>query len=221
MTASDKSFSYESFTGRGIDVASVRADDLDKLSLEYFSKKNTAKVLDLGCGAGGQALRMAVAGVCVLAVDAGDFKDIFENYRTKASLFSDKLAFVRGDIRNLPDLIVEREFSDIYMQRTLHYLTYIQALELLKYLYKVSTDRLYISVSGMASDIGNDYLGRTLSIESRFVSLDAKNAETFQIFEPVCLYSQAEFVSLLELAGWRVLRCWQSAFGNHKAICSH
>ena len=94
------------------------------------------------------------------------------------------------------------KFSDIYMQRTLHYLTYIQALELLKYLYKVSTDRLYISVSGMASDIGNDYLGRTLSIESRFVSLDAKTLRLFRFLNRcVCTLKRSSCHYLNWLAG--------------------
>lgn len=212
---------YQSFAGRGIDVASQRADDLDKLSLEYFSKKAQARVLDLGCGTGGHSLRMAKVGAKVLGIDIDDFENDFHQYRIDENINKKYLSFIQGDIRNLSVLLTGKNFTDIYMQRTLHYLPHTSALDLLKFLYKISEDRLYISVSGLASDIGKGYESKLLPIEERFGLLDSETGSVFQINEPVCLYTQSEFVALLELSGWRIVRCWQSAFGNHKAVCSH
>ena len=80
---------------------------------------------------------------------------------------------------------------------------------------------MYISVTGMESAVGEEYSGRDTPVRERFCSLTPQKADTFSIHEPICLYTEVEFVTLLEESGWTVQRCWQSAFGNIKAICSH
>ena len=59
-----------------------------------------------------------------------------------------------------------------------------------------------------------------VAIEERFGVLSDLGQDMFSIQEPVCLYSQEEFVNLLQSAGWIVDECWVSAFGNIKAVCS-
>ncbi|MFT7645083.1 MAG: SAM-dependent methyltransferase [Candidatus Paceibacteria bacterium] len=212
---------YRSFDGRGIDVAIKRADDLDKLSCEHLSTKINPRVLDLGCGAGGHSVRMVKVGAAVTAVDSHDFSEEFKVHTQTENISEEQLKFICGDVTKLAELVPDESFTDAYIQRTLHYLTYEQAKKLLKFLHQITEDRLYISVTGIKSEVGVDYLGNGVPIKERFFALNHGRAETFSIYEPVCLYSESELVTLLEDSGWVIRKCWQSAFGNIKAICSH
>ncbi len=210
---------YKSYNGFGVDVAIKRTDDLDKRMLEHLRGKDKPKVLDLGSGAGGQSVRMVGIGATVLAIDVYDFSEEFSEHRFKGNITEDDMKFICGDISDLSKLIVGKNFDDVSIQRTLHYLRYNQALELLTFLRTVVADKLFVSVTGMDSAVGENYAGKNLRIEERFVKLESAEADIFQIQAPVCLYRQEEFVVLLETAGWKVEVIWQSAFGNLKAMC--
>lgn len=207
---------YQSFDGHGVDVAVKRADDLDKKALEYIIANSGCRVLDVGSGAGGQSLRMAQHGAQVVAVDQFDFSQQFSQYSQSV----DSLRFIMGDVRNLSELVSEQIFDISICQRTIHYLPYTAAQSLLKELLKVTQDKLFISVTGCGSLVGDTYLAATEPIEHRFSTLSALGQEMFSIVEPVCLYTQVEFIQLLGSAGWTVETCWESAFGNVKAVCS-
>jgi len=211
---------YKSFGGFGVDVSLIRMDDLDKKILEHLQKNNKPKVLDLGAGAGGQSLRMCIAGARVWAVDNHDFFEEYEQMRENNNIAEGDLRFIKGDIKNLPSLILDENFFDVLLQRTLHYLSYQEALRMLEFLRLVATDKLFISVTGMESAVGEGYVGKNVEIEKRLFKLLPKPAETFQIYKPVCLYQKMEFIELLEVSGWKIEEIWSSAFGNHKAVCS-
>ncbi len=210
---------YKSFSGFGVDVAIKRTDDLDKRMLEHLRIKDKPKVLDLGSGAGGQSVRMVEVGALVLAIDVYDFSEEFARYRSKGNWSEEVLKFVLADISDLPNLFENKKFTDASMQRTLHYLPYNKALEVLKFLRIVVQDKLFISVTGMDSAVGENYVGKNLPLSERFMKLESAEADIFQIQAPICLYRQEEFISLLETAGWKVEDIWQSAFGNLKAVC--
>lgn len=210
---------YKSFSGFGVDVAIKRTDDLDKKMLEHLRLKNKSRVLDLGSGAGGQSVRMVEVGAVVTAVDVYDFSSEFAEHRLNKKIDTETLKFICGDIIQLSELISNETFTDVSIQRTLHYLPYQQALDLLKFLRTIVSDKLFISVTGMDSAVGENYAGRKIPIESRFVKLEPVEADIFQIQAPVCLYREEEFKVLLESSGWKVEKLWQSAFGNLKAVC--
>ena len=210
---------YQSFGGFGVDVAIKRIDDLDKRMLEHLRIKNKPRVLDLGSGAGGQSVRMVEVGASVLAIDIYDFSTEFAEYRTEGGWSEEVLKFVSADIGDLSNLLQGEKFSDASMQRTLHYLPYGKALEALKFLRTIVQDKLFISVTGMDSAVGENYSGKNLPIVDRFVRLEPAEADIFQIQAPVCLYKKEEFIDLLKKAGWGVEDVWQSAFGNLKAVC--
>jgi hypothetical protein len=212
---------YLSFAGHGVDVASQRTDDLDKLCLEHIATKSPAWVLDLGAGAGGQSLRMVLAGAAVTAVDNHDFGSVFCELRTDNGIDSSQLQFIYGDISAFSTQWQADGITDVILQRTLHYLRYTEAVSLLSYLYQTVEDALFVSVTGIHSAVGVGYAGESAAVKDRFFALAPEQAETFSISKPVCLYTKEEFVALLELSGWKVTRCWESAFGNIKAICAH
>jgi SAM-dependent methyltransferase len=206
---------YQSFDGHGVDVAVKRADDLDRKVLEYIARNPSCGVLDLGSGAGGQSVRMAAAGAQVTAIDQYDFGAQFAKYEQPA----DRLEFRQGDVQHISSLVSDTTFDIALCQRTIHYLPYDVAFTLLEELLLIICDKLFISVTGIGSLVGEEYLAANEPIEGRFERLSELGHEMFSITEPVCLYSQTEFIQLLESAGWVVDECWESAFGNIKAVC--
>lgn len=205
---------YKSFDGHGVDVAVNRADDVDKKVLAYIAEHPGCRVLDLGSGAGGQSVRMVDAGASVVAIDQFDFLEQFAAYK------NDALEFVLGDMQQLATLVAEQTFDIALCQRTIHYLSYKAARESLRTVRSLVKEKLFISVTGTRSLIGEVYPAAALPIEDRFAELSDLGKDMFSIREPVCLYNQEEFVNLLQSAGWIVDECWVSAFGNIKAVCS-
>lgn len=191
----------------GVDVAATRADDLDKKMILYVAGHQGCSVLDFGAGSCGQSIRLADAGAVVTAIDLGE--------ATPAGV-----TYLQGDIRTYKEHTQDKQFDVCCFQRTIHYLPYTDALQLLKDLKESVIDRLYISVTGLESDIGNTYQDADETVEHRFCRLTPDAAETFCIHEPVCLYTPEEFIVLLQAAGWEVEECWVSAFGNIKAVCA-
>jgi hypothetical protein len=205
---------YTSFHGYGVDVASNRVDDLDRRALEHITNTSSAYVLDVGCGALGFSKQVAQLGVPVLAIDIEDYSQC---NNTNSSL----IEFTQADVNELGSWLVDKNFTDGCMQRTLHYLTYVEARELLSVLHQAISNKLFISVTGLESDIGREYLGRSDVLATRFAELTDTGKEKFHITKPVCLYTQAELRLLLEDTGWKIEMMWMSAFKNIKAVCSH
>ena len=213
---------YRSFAGYGVDIAEHRADDLDKRVLSQVGLE--AVVLELGCGAMGLSKRLAEKGVTVLAVDIDDFS-------TEVPVGQERISFNQTDMRKELDIPNLDSVTDIVMQRTLHYLSYAEAKKLLQSLYKLMkkhstvnctiSGKLFISVSGLDSEIGQDLVEGHTSLDKRFSLLTPAGQEKFFISKPVCLYTEAEFRNLLIETGWRIDEMWVSAFKNLKAVCSH
>lgn len=192
----------------GVDVAALRADDLDKKMLAYASAHRGCMVLDLGAGAGAQAERLAAAGAHVLAIDLAADRETAAVTR------------VQDDMRNFMMHTHGTSYELCCIQRAIHYVPYQAALQLLLQVRLSGVERLFISVTGIESDIGKNYADAGKVVSERFCTLPAVDAETFSIHEPVCLYTPEEFIALLQQAGWEVQECWVSAFGNIKAVCT-
>jgi SAM-dependent methyltransferase len=217
--------SYKSFNGYGFDIGQHRADDLDKKAVQYLKIKNRAKVLDLGCGAMGQSKKLAQEGIEVVAIDIDDFS-------TELTAEDKNITFIQTDIRELANTEEVSGVTDVVTQRTLHYLEYTEARKLLRFLHKavlqknstinrtILSGKLFVSVSGIDSDLGNGYVGKNTRIEDRFFPLPPAQADIFGVQSPICLYTESEFRNLLEEAGWQIDELWVSAFKNLKAVCS-
>lgn len=214
-----------SITGYGIDVGMRRADDLDKIMLqdatEKIATKGDCSVLDLGCGGGGQSCRLAIAGTHVLGVDISDFALLFESLRKEHELPDASLKFIQADLRDFDSVLTSGKFDICCLQRMIHYLPYTEALSVLKRLRPYVPGKLYISATGLSSAIGDTYEDTSKLITERFCPLTKEAAETFSIHEPLCLYKQAEFETLLRESGWCIEKCWMSTFGNVKAVCTN
>lgn len=205
--------------GHGVDIASQRIDDLDRKVFEYISGKAAPSILDIGCGAGGQSFRMVNMGARVTAIDQYDLSKIFDDFRTRNRFDLQSINFIQGDLRFIGRLVGDKLYNAGYSQRTLHYLRYGEAVKFLEDLRRIIKEKLFISVSGITSELRDSYPVLT-AIKDRFFKLSSKMSDKHQIHEPVCLYSQEEIVALLQKTGWNVIESWLSEFGNVKCICS-
>lgn len=194
----------------GVDVAAARADDVDRLLLAAVARTavhTIPSVLDLGCGSGGHATRLAAAGAAVTGVDIQPPPTKEHNTYT----------YEQADIRTyVADLT--QSFDFVCCQRTLHYLPYAAALTLLTRLTAHTSQQLYLSVTGTESLIGRQHRLLTKPVTDRFAVLPPAVQKTFSITAPITVYAQIEVFTLLEQAGWYVENIWTSAFGNVKAV---
>jgi hypothetical protein len=208
-------------SGYGVDVSSQRADDLDALCLAHIGNKSAVNMLELGAGKGGQSVRMALAGARVTAVDTYDFASAYAQLRRQHKLGPSQLQFQAGDISTFVQTQPQEKYTDAIMQRVLHYLPYSEAVAVLTALHGMVEDTLFVSVTGLQSAIGAEYADAQKPVSERFCTLTPAQAELFSITQPICLYYPEEFRALLEQTGWQVQQCWESAFGNSKAVCTH
>jgi len=213
----------EEIGGYGIDISTQRTDSLDIAMLRWVDSigPQALRVVDLGCGKGGQAIRLAALGCEVMAVDIQDFsKQIAETLQEK-KLPRESVRFIKSDIRHTPEYLTGL-YNLVYSQRTFHYIDYKDAQKLLKrigrHFVKDQSSRLFISVSGIDSELGENYADRNKPIKYRFCHLDKKMQHKHKILLPVCLYSLKELEKLLLDCNYEIEKIYQSEFGNIKAI---
>ena len=209
----------------GVDIAVRRADDLDKLMLEevvaYTARGETPTVLDIGCGAGGQAKRLASFGAKVTAVDVSDYSAEFTVISKELrSEGAGTVTFVKADFISWLNNTSSSEFDIVCCQRTLHYLRYIEARHLLKELRKRTKGNLYLSVTGATSAIAESYPALSMSIAKRFAKLSSKAQEVFSITAPLCVYHEEEVSAILKDTDWNIIQFRVSDFGNIKVVAT-
>ncbi len=197
--------------GRGVDVASQREDDLDRAAIEFIRARSAPAVLEIGCGLGGQSFRMAEAGAVVTAMDMHDYSESIPAH--------DRIAFVQGDLASFapaPDV----HYDAIFSQRTIHYLPFGQAAAALRRLVENHLNpggALFLSASGLLSELGHFYPHADLPVSERFANLSPAMSEKHGIHAPVCLYTCDDLTGLLMMCGLYP-KVWISPFGNIKAI---
>ena len=77
---------------------------------------------------------------------------------------------------------------------------------------------MFISASGVESELGVAYSGFQQDVTKRFHRLSTEMATKHGIKEPVCLYHKHEIEELLEYTGFEIQRSWLSEFGNVKIV---
>jgi len=179
-------------------------------------KKRVA--IDLGCGLGVQGIRFSMLGCRAALYDLVDIGDRIE--RVRQALGIQNLEFRQIDLRqatpeNFPPLA-----GVAYSQRFIHHLRFDEAARLLAMLaVRLCTGaRLFISASGLASELGSGYAHFASPIEQRFAPLAANMQEKHRMREPVCLYTVAELEQLTVAHGFTTIRTWASPFGNIKGV---
>ncbi len=211
--------------GHGIDVASQRADELDERCLAFLDARFVhmpamrPSALDLACGQGGQALRMAAAGARVTAVDLLDQGATLQRAAAGLTLWQPPL-FVRADFRSLPETLPGAPYDVMVCQRAIHYVRYDEAVTAMRtwLRYLKPGGRIFLSASGLTSELGRGYPHWGQPVAERWARLAPAMADRHDMRQPVCLYEAMDLVTLLHAAGFGIAEVFRSPFGNVKAV---
>lgn len=213
--------------GFGIDIASERADELDSACSEFvavrLAKSNEpVRVIDLGSGMFGQTRRLASLGAVVIAIDMNE--KLTKVYQSLNDSNPDwQIHFICADVATLDIDGLGVSPDAIYSQRMLHYLPYWRTRDVLLSFRRILADsgRLFLSVSGLESELSTGYQHASQPVAERYCLLSAEIAQTHRMTRAVCLYTLSDFEELLESVGLGVIQIWKSHFGNIKAICNN
>jgi len=191
---------------RGIDISSRRLDDLEKIFFkELVSGNNRDVVLDLGCGEGNIGVSAAFLNKDVYMYDIKDISKriviLKENFAINKILFK-KIDLSKVDYKTFP-----KNIAFVYMGRFLHYLTYKEANNLIKILYRnmKKKSKLFISVTGVDTEIALGY-NKNEKIEKRFFKIREDLRERFLIKEKVTLYSLEELEKLFLNNNFKIIK---------------
>lgn len=207
-----------STTGRhGPDIASQRVDDLDRRALMHVLQHPGSVCVELGCGSGWHGLRLALLGASVHGYDLLAEPPVFEALRREAPL---ALRFVTKDVTQLREADLPARVDVGFAQRFIHFLPFEEALTLLRLVaaHMPRAAQFFISGSGLDSELGDGYAGKSDPLGARFAKLAPAMAEKHGIFARVCLYRAAELETLMQRAGFAPVEIWLSEFGNVKGV---
>lgn len=199
------------------------SDQLERLVLEEVHKRHRAaspvSALVLPVGHAELAIELAKLGCTVTGIDDAHFENDFRG-RALAAGKADELAFQAGSLDALPEKIDGAPFDIAYVRRGLCSVPYADAKKIVRRLLsqlKIG-GKLFVSVLGMHSELGDHYAGAEKPVEERFCSLDPGMAHKYGILHPVCLYSERNLFMLLVESGGSVLRTFTTTHGNVKGV---
>ncbi len=200
--------------GKGADIATERVDDLDALALGAVSGwggRLHPVVWDLGAGRCAQSLRFVQAGAIVEAVDL--------NVSIPPESDTPYLHPHKSDFRDI-DLLHLPSPNLVFSQRSIHYLSFSDAVRVLTDISKAAYrhTELYLSASGLYSELSSGSRHLAMPLETRFAPLAPDMQQKHGITANVCLYSESDMTRLLQISGWQVKHVFTSGFGNIKVV---
>lgn len=198
-------------------------DENERLALEECAKRQRVdrrvSVLILPAGRCGLATKFARLGATVAVGDVPTVQREAEN-RILAAGLRDDISFVPCVLTDLPTNPPGEPYDIIVLRRGLCSIPYDQARSIIRQLLlklKIG-GKLYVSILGLHSELGDGYPGGELPIEQRFAKLSPALAEKYGIERPVCLYTERNLFMLLLEAGASVLRTLTTTYGNVKGV---
>lgn len=199
------------------------SDELERYALEECVKRQRVDhrvsvliVPDKRCEL---ALKFVRLGAQVVIADIPAHRSQVEG-RILASGYQELMSFAPGDLVNLPEHPRGEPFDVIVVRRGLCALPYETARETLRQLMRKLKigGKLYVSILGLHSELGEGYAAGGQPVGQRFTSLAPALADKYDIREPVCLYTERNLFMLLHEAGASVLRTLTTTHGNVKGI---
>jgi cyclopropane fatty-acyl-phospholipid synthase-like methyltransferase len=111
-----------------------------------------------------------------------------------------KLHLKKKNLKNVDYKDFPKNIDFVYSARFLHYLTYEEAEDLFRKFSKnmKKNGKVFITVSGINSDIGKDYSCKKNEISKRNCFLSKSNQKRFEIKEKVTLYKKDELENLIK-----------------------
>jgi SAM-dependent methyltransferase len=199
------------------------ADELERYALEECVKRNRfdqrVSVLVLPDKRCETAIKFGRLGAQVVVAELPELQHDIEG-RVLAAGLRDEISFVACTLPDLPEKPEGEPFDIIVIRRGLCSMPYEEARRVVRQLLlklKIG-GKLYISVLGLHSELGDGYATSELAIDQRFGDLSPALAEKYGIDHPVCLYTERNLFLLLLEAGASVLRTLTTTYGNVKGI---
>ncbi len=209
-----------SIASHGAEIAAQWVDELDLETLRFVVSPKIPKrvALDFGCGLGVQGIRFAVLGCKAVLYDVIDIGERIE--RVKHALGIQNLEFRQIDLRQATPEDFPADVGVAYSQRFIHYLRFDEAAHLLRMLAGrlCAKARLFVSASGLGSELGTGYADSGVAVEHRFAPLSSEMQAKHGIREAVCLYTIEELERLVLVHGFVTIRTWTTPFGNVKGV---
>lgn len=198
-------------------------DELERLVFEEVVKRrrfgNTVRGLVIPAGICDLVPAMAKLDCKVTAADEPALEKAIQG-RALAAGVADNVNFFPSHLHQLPEVVTDQPFDLVVCRRGLCSVPYDEARTLIHRLLlqlKIG-GKLYVSLLGLNSELGDDYPGREQLLADRFCLLAPEMAAKYEIHRPVCLYSERNLFSLLLESGASVLRTFTSTHGNVKGV---
>lgn len=194
------------------------ADELERFALEECIKRqkvdHQVTVLVSPVGHYELALRFAQLGAHVSVADDESLRKEVEQ-RALAAGLADKISF-------LPDTALDGQagFDIVFIRRGMSNMPYREASQRVRHRLRNLKigGKLYVSVLGLHSELGDGYSPRELPVEQRFEPLGPVMARKYELHSPVCLYTERNLFMLFLEAGASVLRTLTTTYGNVQGI---
>lgn len=198
-------------------------DENERLALEECVKRQRfdrrVSVLVMPAGRCEQACKFARLGAHVTVGDQPSLQRDVEG-RILAAGLSDDISFLPCTLDKLPPDMTGEPYDIIFIRRGLCSMPYEQARTVVRQLLlklKIG-GKLYISILGLHSELGEGYAAATQPIEQRYTKLAPALATKYDIGGSVCLYTERNLFILLLEAGASVLRTLTTTHGNVKGV---
>lgn len=140
--------------------------------------------------------------------------------RIVAAGIGEHASFAPCSLDDLADELPGQPFDIIMVHYGLCGLPYAQARRVMRQLLlKLRIGgKIFVSVHGLHSELGEGYSGLEQPIEDRYAPLAPAMAGKYGMTGPLCLYSERNLFLLLLDAGASVLRTMTTTYGNVKGV---
>lgn len=198
-------------------------DEAERLALEECVKRQRVdrrvSVLVIPAGDCEQAAKFARLGAQVTVTDDPARQAHVEG-RLLATGLGDEISYIPASVSALPDNLPREPYDIIVVRRGLSRMRYEEARQIVhQLLLKLKIGgKLYVSLLGLHSELGEGYAGDGHDIGQRFAPLAPALAGKYNIPGDICLYTERNLFMLLLEAGGSVLRTLTTTYGHIKGV---
>lgn len=211
----------------------VCCDEIEQALMTETVKRvrltNPVSALDVDCGDGRIGVSMAKQGAHVLVTHPNPATEDYLLAKTHEAEVSGMVHFKALDLsagHGSPNAwdwkhqLPGAPFDLVACLHTLHFLPYVEAKQFLRHLIAQTRigGKIFLSALGMLSELGDTYPHRDQFIASRFSPLGKTMSDKYDIYRPVCLYSERDLFLMMFESGIGVLKSWTTTHGTVKAI---
>lgn len=165
------------------------------------------------------AVKFAKLGARVTAADRRPNEQNVQG-RILASGLGSEIRYTPLELSEIPDDLPDEPYDIIVIRYGLGHLHYNEARSVIRQIMRKLRigGKLYVSILGINSELGDGYDDRDKMVEERFCNLSPAMIKKYNIKGKVCLYSERNLFLLLLEAGASVLRTLTTTYGNVKAV---